>query len=95
MKKQTQQTKREGVNVRIAHWLKKYDFRNQEQFTAFLQRLIFGVLTIVVAFMLLQHIGKFEQLGGWTTLFPLMVVAVLIIGWIVFTKLKRRFAEEL
>lgn len=78
--KRTAKKKRDGVNVRVTHWLKKYDFRDQERFTAFLQRLIFGVLIIVVAFMLLQHIGKFEQLGGWTTLFPLMVVAVLIIG---------------
>ena len=82
MKKQasTQQKERAGLNVRLVHWLKKYDFRDQERFIDFLQHMIFGVLIIVVGFMLLQHIGEFNRLGGWTTFMPLVVIAAVVIG---------------
>ncbi len=78
--KTTPNQERDGLNVRWTHWLKKYDFYDQDRFTNFLQRLIFGVLVIVEAFVLLQHIGDFKRLGGWATFFPLMIIVGLVVG---------------
>ena len=82
MKKQasTQKKERNGLNVRLTHWLKKYNFRDLESFTNLLQRMIFTLLVIVVGFMLLQHIADYKRLGGWRTLFPLIIIAVVLVG---------------
>ncbi len=92
--KTRQQTPKAERGGRVAHWLKKYDFHDQERFVTFLQRLIFVVLLIVEAFMLMQHIGDFQRLGAWKTFMPLVIIAVLIVGTEVWklSRIKRQLS---
>ncbi|MBQ8291139.1 MAG: sensor histidine kinase [Clostridia bacterium] len=58
--------------------LGKYDIRNEQQLAYFGKWLIFIILVLVEAFIVLECIGNFQELGGWRTFLAVLIIEVVL-----------------